>query len=340
MDSNTGAFYVTDSQHGRLRKVSPTGRSRPSRAPAAPARAATAARPPTPRSASPTGVAVGRGAVYVSDRIHHTVWRLNPDGTITRFAGSGTSGGEGDGGAPQQAQLSFPQALAVAPDASLLIGDAGNGRVRRATVGLPGFNDASFSLPSQDGGEVYQFDAGGRHLRTVDALTGSVRYSFGYDAAGRLTTITDGDGNVTTITRGAGGIATGIVAPGSGTKRTTALTVEDGDLTSVTNPAGDETAMTYDAGGLLKTFTDPRGNAASLRLRRGQRPALDRHRRRRRRDELRAHGDGRRRAGQAHVTGRARHGLRDRHRLVGRHARRRSRSPRARSAAPSSAPTA
>jgi RHS repeat-associated protein len=263
VDSNTGDLYIADSQHGRLRKVTPTGRiatvagtgGSGSSGDGGPATAA--------QLGEPTGVAVGRGAVYVSDRIHHKVWRLNSDGTITRFVGTGVSGGEGDGGAPQQSQLSFPQALATAPDGSLLIGDAGNGRVRRAVIGLPGFTDADFSIPSQDGTELYLFDRNGRHLRTVDALTGSVRYRFAYDSAGRLKSVTDGDGNVTTITRDASGVATGIVAPGTGGARTTALGADaNGYLTSVKDPAGDETAMTYDADGLMQTFETPRHNTA------------------------------------------------------------------------------
>ena len=111
---------------------------------------------------------------------------------ITAFAGTGRSGGQGDDGPPLQAQLSFPEDVTVAPDSSVQIADAGNGRIRRAAPGLPGFTDADFALPSEDGTEVFQFDRDGRHLRTVEALTGKVRWSFGYDGEGRLTSVSDG----------------------------------------------------------------------------------------------------------------------------------------------------
>ena len=267
-----GTLLIADADHGRVRSVTPTGLIDTLAGTGGAGSSGDDGPATSAQIGQPTAVAAGRdGSVYVADRIHHTVRRIAPDGTITRHAGTGTSGGEGDGGAPQQAQLSFPQALAVSPDASLLIGDAGNGRVRRAALGLPGFTDADFSLPSEDGTVVYQFDRNGRHLRTVDALTGTTRYRFGYDSAGRLTTITEKTGPaatdalVTTITRDSAGKATGIVAPGAGSsapRRTTLAINGAGWLGSVANPMGEQTDLAYGAGGLLTTFTDPLDRAA------------------------------------------------------------------------------
>ncbi len=117
-------------------------------------------------------------------------------------------------------------------------------------------------LPSEDGAELFLFDASGRHLKTLNAITGSVVYQFTYDAGGLLTAITDGDGNVTTIQRDADGNATAIVAPDG---QTTALTHDaSGYLASVTNPAGETTSFTYTADGLMTSMTDPRGNASTF----------------------------------------------------------------------------
>ena len=211
----------------------------------------------------PHGVGVGAdGSVYIADRAHHRVRRVDRDGTISSFAGSGDNGEafdfdeNGDGGAPLGARLSFPQDVAVAPDGAVYIADGGQGRVRRAAVALPGFTDAEFALPSEDGSEVYLFDSVGRHLRTVDALTGSTLLSFAYDNVGRLVSITDTDGNVTRIERAADGSATAIVAPGG---QRTQLTVGTEGLGLVRNPAGEATQLAYAPGGLLTTLTEPGG---------------------------------------------------------------------------------
>ena len=50
---------------------------------------------------------------------------------------------------------------------------------------------AEFAVASEDGRELYAFTAAGRHERTLAALTGAVRYAFGYDARGDVTTVTD-----------------------------------------------------------------------------------------------------------------------------------------------------
>ncbi|MDR2711040.1 MAG: hypothetical protein LBB65_06930, partial [Burkholderiales bacterium] len=66
--------------------------------------------------------------------------------------------------------------------------------------GLPGFSGEEFLIPSSDGKQLYHFDANGRHLETLDALTGAVIYRFGYCPDG-LQTVTDHDGNETKIER-------------------------------------------------------------------------------------------------------------------------------------------
>jgi YD repeat-containing protein len=118
-------------------------------------------------------------------------------------------------------------------------------------------------IAAKDGSELYVFESqppSDRHLRTLDALTGAVRYRFSYDARDwrRVATITDGDGNVTSIERDATGVPTAVVAPFG---QRTALAVDaNGYLSKITNPAGEIFEAEYSAGGLLTRFTDPRGN--------------------------------------------------------------------------------
>src|SRR5688500_19996383 len=53
-----------------------------------------------------------------------------------------------------------------------------NNRIRRVAPPLPGFSGGDTAIASEDGGWLYQFDAAGRHLRTLDALTGAAIYEF------------------------------------------------------------------------------------------------------------------------------------------------------------------
>jgi len=76
------------------------------------------------------------GSVYAVPRRTHTVVRIERDGTLTRIAGTGEPGFSGDGGPADAAALNFPGSVAVAPDASLLIADVGNHRIRRVEGGI------------------------------------------------------------------------------------------------------------------------------------------------------------------------------------------------------------
>ena len=114
-----------------------------------------------------------------------------------------------------------------------------------------------YLIAAEDGGTIHAF-AAGRHLRTIDALTGALRYRFGHDGEGRLVTVDDGNGNITTIERGGNGAPLAIVAPFS--QRTELARDADGYLNEITNSAGEAFRAEYAPGGLLTAFTDPRGN--------------------------------------------------------------------------------
>lgn len=86
-------------------------------------------------------------------------------------------------------------------------------RVRKAAPALPGVDTGNIAIPIEDGSELSTLTATGRHLRTLNTLTGAVLTQFTYDPAGRLSAVTDGDGNVTTVERDAQGSPTAILAP-------------------------------------------------------------------------------------------------------------------------------
>ena len=232
----------------------------------------------------PGGVAVGPdGSVYISDLLNDRFRLIGPDGILTTIAGTGVMGFAGDGGPALAARVTIPAGVALGPDASVYLADAGNRRVRRiqATTSMTAPTD--LLVASEDGGEAYLFTASGRHRETVDAITGSRRHLFRYDGAGRLMTVVTGpeaEGNTVRVERDAGGLPTAVVGP-DGLRTGLALDV-DGYLVGVTNPARDTVVLGYGKGGLLTSYTDPRSGPPSTfaydgagRLRRDTNPLRD-----------------------------------------------------------------
>jgi RHS repeat-associated protein len=192
-----------------------------------------------------------------------TVRRVGLDGYLSTVAGNRVAGFSGDGGPAAAAQLSQSiNSLNLGPDGSLYLSDFGNSRVRRVAQPLPGYTASVFLIPSEEGNQVYQFDSNGKHLSTVNALTGATVYSFTYDGAGLLTQVTDGDGNITTIQRDGSGNPTGILSPYN---QLTSLTLDaNGYLSAITDPASQSYQFSSTSVGLITGETDPRGNSHSF----------------------------------------------------------------------------
>jgi sugar lactone lactonase YvrE len=82
----------------------------------------------------PSGVAVdGSGYVYILDYMNNRVRKVSPSGIISTFAGNGRIGYSGDGGAATNAELNYPQGIAVDNNGNVYISDGGNNRVRKVT---------------------------------------------------------------------------------------------------------------------------------------------------------------------------------------------------------------
>jgi RHS repeat-associated protein len=196
---------------------------------------------------APMGLAAGPdGSVYIADSGYSTIRRVLPNGIIKTATGIPFEfDGLRDGGPAAAASVFSPRRMAVAPDGALYLTDQFYMTVRRVSPPDPLANTGEYRVPSADGGTMDVFSSTGRHVRTIDTVTGVVIRQLGYDAMNRLVTITDKHGNVTTIERD-GGIAAAIVSPFG--KRTTLVTTAGGYLQSVANPAGETTTMTYTAG--------------------------------------------------------------------------------------------
>lgn len=77
-------------------------------------------------------MADGAGHIYIADKEAHAVRRVELDGTIRTWAGTGEAGDDGDEPGPgRERRLNLPNGLWVLPSSMVFILDQGNGKVRR-----------------------------------------------------------------------------------------------------------------------------------------------------------------------------------------------------------------
>ncbi|MDQ3944370.1 MAG: hypothetical protein M3357_04320 [Actinomycetota bacterium] len=80
----------------------------------------------------PRTLAVGPdGSIYIAEPKVHRVRRVDADGVITTFAGTGRAGFSGDGGPAGRAQLDFPRGVGTDAAGNVFIADSLNQRIRR-----------------------------------------------------------------------------------------------------------------------------------------------------------------------------------------------------------------
>ncbi|HLI77368.1 MAG TPA: Ig-like domain repeat protein, partial [Acidobacteriaceae bacterium] len=146
----------------------------------------------------PSGIAIRPdGTIAVADLSNNRVRLFTVGGNITTIAGNGNPGYLGDGGAPTQAQLQGPAAVAFDPAGDLIIADSVNNCIRLVS-GTPATISTLSGNPSDDryagdGGPENQarmhgpdglfFDAGG-NLWLSDRFNNRVR-----EVSGSLLTI-------------------------------------------------------------------------------------------------------------------------------------------------------
>lgn len=149
--------------------------------------------------------------------------------------------------------------IIVTPDQRLLVASIFDGVVLEFENPLKHVVDSNYVVPSSGLDEYYVFDAARKHLRTEDALTRAVRYSFGYGSDGLLESITDAVGATTQILRNGARAPQTIVTP-DGLR--IGVTLDGaGYLRTVSAPNAQLTTVTMDATGLLTQLTSPNGGA-------------------------------------------------------------------------------
>lgn len=251
-----GSVYLSSWHNNRVRRISPTGTiDTVAGGGSFPVENGVLA---VDAAFAPDSVAVGlAGEMLITSRTPPAFFRVDPAGRIWRIAGNGQFGFTGDGGPALQARLEWPVGSAVDPlgNYHLVVHE----RVRRIRKPLPAFGSGELAIASENGRGLYRFDAEGRHLSTLDALTGTTLLTFRYDAAGWLVEVDDGQDNHLRIERDLDGSPLALVAPFG--QRTELAVDEQGHLERVTNPAGQSFRFTTDSGGLLTELRNRRDQA-------------------------------------------------------------------------------
>jgi RHS repeat-associated protein len=179
--------------------------------------------------------------------------RLNGNNTIKNLVGIGTSGLTYPGMLSSRTPITSDEKIAIAPDGVVYFAQSGFHRILRSSRPNPGaISGCQYSVPSEDRSEFFCFNAAGRHLKTLDAKTGAVIYTF-TPTSGALQSIV-GPTGTTTITASTNKVT--IKGP-FGQSTVIDLDPTTKYATGITNADSQTTAVTHDAQGLLKSMKPP-----------------------------------------------------------------------------------
>jgi uncharacterized protein (TIGR03437 family) len=213
----SGNLYIADSGNERIRYVNSSGVIATIAGTGVAGFSGDGSAATAARFSNPVAVALdASGNVYVADLDNNRIRRFALGGTVTTFAG--TTNSVGDGGPSTQARVE-PWAVAVDSAGNLYIADRSEQRVRKVTpagtiatvagtgqTGYGGDNGpataAVLSTPNDvavdRSGNLYIADAGNNRIRRVDAATGTITTFAGTGACCYAGTGTGGDGGLAT----------------------------------------------------------------------------------------------------------------------------------------------
>ena len=125
-------LYVADQYNQRVRHIDPFGTISTLAGTGAAGNTGDGGAATNAQLQYPTAVTRDRaGNLYLADRDNHRVRKVDANGVISAFAGTGVAGHTGDGGPATDARLRFPSGLAVDSLGNVYIADRDNHRVRK-----------------------------------------------------------------------------------------------------------------------------------------------------------------------------------------------------------------
>jgi sugar lactone lactonase YvrE len=136
----------------------------------------------------PNGIAIdAMGNIFIADQLNHRIRKINRDGAVSSFAGSGIAG-SADNVEGALANFNHPRTIAIDKIGNLYVGDVANNKIRKITpegivttlagTGAPGSQDdslglrAGFNFPNgitiDASGKLYIADQLNNKIRTIE----------------------------------------------------------------------------------------------------------------------------------------------------------------------------
>ncbi len=278
-----GNVYVADTNANVVRAIAPNGMVSTFAGTGAASYTGDGGPAAQAQLSAPMGLALdAAGNLYIADSGNNVIRKVSRGGTISTYAGNGSPGYSGDGGAATSAALNQPEGVAVDPAGLLYIADTSNNRVRVVALGgiiqtVAGNGISGFSgdtgtpaatelfLPTDvatdAAGNLYIADFGNDRIRKVSqgkiqTVAGGTGSSAIFNEAVATTVFLNGPTGI--AVDGAGNIylAEGSIGDGSG------LAVGDYRVWKINSGGVVSTA----AGNGLEGFSGDSGPAASAQL--------------------------------------------------------------------------
>jgi uncharacterized protein (TIGR03437 family) len=132
-----GGLFIADSGNSRIRKIWANGRITTIAGNGTYGYSGDGGPAAAAQLSYPGGIAVDRsGNLYIADYDNHRIRMVSPAGAITTIAGNGAPGYSGDGGPAANAQLHYPNGVAVDAANNIYIADSFNSCIRKVSAGI------------------------------------------------------------------------------------------------------------------------------------------------------------------------------------------------------------
>ena len=195
-DSN-GNLYIPDVNNHRIRKVDTNGNISTFAGTGESGFSGDGGAAASAKLSGPTGVTFdSNGNLYISSYNNHVIRKVDTNGNISTFAGTGTEGYSGDGGAATSAQLSQPWGVNVDASGNVYIADSENHRIRKVDT------NGNISTFAGTGTEGFSGDGGAATSAKLNSSEYIIYYNNNYYIAdygnARIRKI-DSNGIITTI---------------------------------------------------------------------------------------------------------------------------------------------